>query len=63
MTFGKNVEHFLVWLFSNLSKHKSQTAEIIGIYFIGTVVGLSFFFDKSNNNQTKKGSTFFPNVI
>ena len=37
MTFEKNVEHFLVWLSSNLSKQKSPTAEIIGIYLIGTI--------------------------
>ena len=72
MTFGKNVEHFLVWLSSNLSKQKSPTAEIIGIYFIGTIlpiksmpiistVGL-FCFDKFGDNQTRKCSTFFPNV-
>ena len=37
MTFRKDVEHFLVWFFSNLSKQKNPTAEIIGIYFIGIV--------------------------
>ena len=62
MTFGKNVEHILVWLSSNLSKQKTPTAEIIGIYFIGKIVGL-FCFDKFEDNQTRKCPTFFPNVI
>ena len=38
MTFGKNVEHFLVWLSSNLSKLKSPTSGNYGLYFIGTIV-------------------------
>ena len=42
MTFGKNVEHFLVWLSSNLSKQNSPTAEIIGIYFMGTIVPIKY---------------------
>ena len=73
MTFGKNVEHFLVWLSSNLSKQKSPTAEIIGIYFIGMIVLIKympiifavglFCFDKFEDNQTRKCSIFFPNVI
>ena len=73
MTFGKNVEYFLVWLSSNLSKQKSPTAEIIGIYFIGKIVPIKympiisavglFCFDKFEDNQTRKCSTFFPNVI
>ena len=68
MTFGKNVEHFLVWMSSNLSKQKSPTAEIIGIYFIVpympiiTAVWL-FCFDKFEDNQTRKCSTFFSNVL
>ena len=42
MTIGKNVEHFLVWLFSNLSKQKSPTADILGIHFIGTIVPIKY---------------------
>ena len=34
MAFGKNVEHFLVWFSSNLSKQKRPTAEITGLYYI-----------------------------
>ena len=73
MTFIKNVEHFLVWLSSNLSKLKIPTAEIIGRYFIGTIIPIKympifstvglFCFDKFEDNQTRKYSTFFPNVI
>ena len=38
----KNVEHFLVWLSSNLLIQKSPTAEIIGICFIGTIVLIKY---------------------
>ena len=75
MTFRKDVEHFLVWFFSNLSKQKNPTAEIIDIYahFIGIIVPIKympiisvvgfFCFDKFEDKQTRKYSTFFPNVI
>ena len=72
MTFGKNVEHFIVWLSSNLSKQNSPTAEIIGIYFIGAIVPIKympivsavglFCFDEFEDNQTIKCSIFFPAV-
>ena len=42
MTFGTNVENFLVWLSSNLSKQKSPTVEIIGIYLIGWIVPVKY---------------------
>ena len=58
MTFGKNVEYCLVWLSSNVSKQKSPTAEIRYI----SAVGL-FCLDEFEDNQTRKCSTFFPNVI
>ena len=73
MTFGKNVEHFLVWLSSNLSIQKSPTVKNIGIYFKVTIVPIKYMpiisavgllcFDKSEDNQARKCSTFFPNVI
>ena len=61
-----NVVHVLVWLFSNLSRQKSPTADILGIHFIGTIVPiiynmsifLHFCFDKFENNQTRMRSTF-----
>ena len=73
MTFDKYVEHFLVLMSSNLSKQKSPTAEIICIYFIGTIVptkymhiisavGL-FCIDKFEDNQNEKVFRIFPNVI
>ena len=73
MIFGKNFEHFLVGLSSNLSKQKGPTVEIIGIYFIRKIVPIKYMpiisavgllcFDKSEDNQARKCSTFFPNVI
>ena len=73
MSFGKNVEHSLVWLSSYLSIQKSPTAEIIGIYFIGMIVLIKYMliisavglicFDRFKDNQTRKCSTFFPNDI
>ena len=61
----KNVEHFLGWLSSNLSIQKSPTAEIISIYFIGTIVPIEIMLIisllgsfVSINNQTRKCSTF-----
>ena len=42
MTKRKIVEHFLVWLPSNFIKQKNPTAEIIGIYFIGTIVLIKY---------------------
>ena len=52
---------------------KSPTVEIIDIYSIGVIVPIDympiisavgfFCFDKFEDNQTKKCSTFFPNVI
>ena len=38
----KNVEHFLVWLSSNVSIQTSLTAEIIGIHFIGILVPIEY---------------------
>ena len=73
MTFGKMLNTFSFWLSSNLSKQKSPTAEIIGIYFIGTIdpikympiisaVGL-FCSGKFEDSQNEKVFNIFPNVI
>ena len=32
----------LVWLFSNLSRQKIPTADILGIHFIGTIVLIKY---------------------
>ena len=39
---GKNVVHVLVWLFSNLSRQKCPTADILGIYFVGTIFPIKY---------------------
>ena len=58
---------------SNLSKQRSPTAEIIGIYFIGIIVPIKympiisavglFYFDDFEDNQTRKCSTFFSECL
>ena len=43
----KNVVLVFVWLFSNLSRQRSPTADILGIYFMGTIVltkNMAIFF-------------------
>ena len=64
MTFGKMLNTFSFWLSSNLSKQKSLTAEILGIYFIRTIVPIKYMpiisavglfrFDKFEDVQNEK---------
>ena len=72
MTFGNMLNIFSFWLSSNLSKQKSPTTEIIAILscrnnvpikYMPLIFAIGLFcLDKFDDNQTRKCSTFFPNV-
>ena len=61
MTFGKNVERFLVWLSSDLSKQKNPTAEIIEAYILSeqSLRCWALCIDKFEDNQSEKVFNMF----
>ena len=72
MTFGKMLHTFSFRLSTNLSKQKSPTAEIIGIYFIETIVPIKYmpiisavglFVLIKKTTKRERVQHFFPNVL